>query len=148
MKKEFVLALGEVKSLDEVRDALERVFAKVKNGRNSRLGYVSGIITSDGPNFIQQNLTKLDRYTDFLRQQQDFPVFSARDIFSDELFTRLNAYHLPPKDWEKFWREILSFGHVTDVFMTPRWESSRGATDEYDTAKKLGLRLHLVEGIF
>lgn len=47
-----------------------------------------------------------------------------------------------------FWREIFKSGHVTDVFMTPRWEKSKGAVDEYKTAQKIGLTIHyLQEGI-
>lgn len=42
----------------------------------------------------------------------------------------------------KFWRDILESGHVTDIFMTPRWEQSKGAIDEHEAAKQLGIKIH------
>ena len=44
-----------------------------------------------------------------------------------------------------FWREVLELGKVTDIFMTPRWEQSEGATDEYNTAQRLGIQIHIVD---
>ena len=47
----------------------------------------------------------------------------------------------------QFWKMILKSGHITDIFMTPRWEISRGAKVEYITAKKLKIKIHFVKEI-
>jgi hypothetical protein len=127
-------------SLSEVEASL--VVALQESRRNTdRLGYVSGIITSDGPENIGKNIKLLSKRTEILRSQHSFPLFSATDVFNDEVFAKINAHEIPTQGWLSFWRNVLSSGHVSHVIMTPRWELSTGALDEFDTARRLGLTI-------
>lgn len=130
-------------TLAEVRDGLLRVFVREKRGKDGlRIGYVSGIITSDGPAHIEENIQRLAEYTERIREREGVLTFSPVDVFDDALFARLKADTLPQESWWIFWREVLGSGHVTDIYMTPRWQESTGARDEHETASKLGIVVH------
>lgn len=133
------------RTLDEVRRFVTPVFADFRERHGyPRIGYVSGVVTADGPGRIGPNLDRLGYYTQVLQLRRAFPVFSAADIFTLELIARLDAGRHAHHHYVAFWRDILGSGHITDVFMTPRWEISRGATDEHTTARARGLRIHYV----
>jgi len=87
----------------------------------------------------------LREHTEKIRKEKDFPIFSATDVMALETLIQIKAHKLVVKDFIKFWREILESGHVTDIFMTPRWNKSFGATDEHETAKKLGIKIHYLD---
>lgn len=136
-----------VRTLDHIHDGLVELFREIHAELpGTRLGYVAGIITSDGPKKLWDNIARLERYTDRVREAEGFPVFSATDVFSKELFDRLDVGAVSEKEYQPFWRNVLGCGYVTDIFLTPRWEESRGATDEWRTATKLGLTIHYVHG--
>lgn len=139
-------AVKNANNLVEVKDSILVVLKELKNKGNRRIGYVSGIVTSDSPENIDGNVKRLSRFTELIRSQNDFPIFSSTDVVSDELFKRLGLEEFQKTDWEKFWRDILGAEErfVTDVFMTPRWEKSRGATDEHKIAKEVGMQIHYV----
>ncbi|MEK7461013.1 MAG: hypothetical protein AAB647_02240 [Patescibacteria group bacterium] len=140
--------LDGVHNLDSVGTAIDLFLRQYQSDRlDRRLGYVAGIITSDGPEKVAANMVRLDRYTEYLRHHQQFPVFACTDIFNDEVFARVEAERLKPEEWLIFWRKILHQGHITDVFLTPRWEISVGAKDEYQTAQTLGLQIHFVDDL-
>ena len=146
-KKIIALVLTTASNLIEVRLSVVQVLEEAKTKHVSgRLGYVSGIITSDGDEKILENTNRLENYTNDIRKIQKFPIFSPTDIFSDDLNARLQEMKLPKEEREEkfivFWREILTSGHVTDIFMTPRWRKSRGAQDEHKTALKVGIGIH------
>lgn len=152
MRDLFVHKLLKATNLDHVREGVLETFIEVKSKvPTSQIGYVSGIITSDGPEFIERNLKVLASNTEEIRKKHPFPVFSPTDIFDNALFARLMEMKLPVSEREAkfiaFWREVLKCGHVTDIFMTPRWELSKGARDEYETAKQLGLTIHYVPAL-
>jgi hypothetical protein len=69
-------------------------------------------------------------------------MFSSPDIFSEGVYRKINAHLLSSEDFQPFFRNVLSSGHITDVFMAPRWETSQGASDEHETAKRLRLTIH------
>ena len=148
MHKNIAPALKNATTLQHIKEELIKLFkaARNKNG-NIRIGYVAGILNSDGPKHFENNRKKLADYTEKLRKMHKFPIFSVIDVFSDEIYNRLEEWRLPFEKREIkarfFWREILASGHVTDIFMTPRWEKSKGATDEHETAKRIGLTIHL-----
>ncbi len=143
MKNEIRNATNNSTSLSEIKVGLIDVLARFKeNHHEKRLGYVSGIITSDGIENVERNMQALEDHTEELRKKHDFPIFSATDLFDNHVFEIIDAYNIPTQEWLKFWREVLESGTITDVFMTPRWENSKGATDEYSVAKSLGLRIH------
>ncbi|MBI4054151.1 MAG: hypothetical protein HY397_02360 [Candidatus Doudnabacteria bacterium] len=133
--------------LDEVLDILVQELKAVRGQGNERLGYVAGIISSDGPDRIQENLQRLDYYTRRLQSRHDFPLVSATEVFPPELLERLRASGHGKDQFIVFWRKVLGSGHVTDIFMTPRWEYSLGAQDEHKVARALGLRFHYVPEI-
>ncbi len=149
MHKNIGPALKNATTLSHVKKELVKLFevTRNKNG-NIRIGYVSGVITSDGPKHIHNNRKRLELHTNRLRKSQSFPIFSAVDVFTNEIYNRIIETTLPFDEREVklrlFWNEILTSGHVTDIFMTPRWEKSKGATDEHKTAKKIGLTIHYV----
>lgn len=110
---------------------------------------MAGILTSDGAEYFEINRKRLADYVKKLRKIHKFPIFSAVDVFSSEVYERLKEWRLPFNEREvkvrSFWRKILKSGHVTDVFMTPRFEKSKGAQDEHKTAKEFGLKIHYLE---
>ncbi len=147
MKEKITEAVKESNSLAQVRDSLFGVFKEYRLAGHNRIGYVSGTITADGRENIPKNIARLERFTEQLRSEQKFPVFSATDVFDDELFKRLDAAGFVNADWEVFWREVLGAEErfVTDMFMTPRWEKSRGATDEHRVALEVGMTIVYID---
>lgn len=142
--------IKESTNLIQVRDGLVRVFSNVEHTTpNKHLGYVSGIISSDGPQYVKRNMQTLHTYTESLRTHSEFPIFSAVDVFGNGMHEKMEEitfeYKLREKHFITFWREVLESGHITDIFMTPRWDKSQGAIDEYNTAQKLGITIHTVE---
>jgi len=150
MRERIEKAVKNANSIDEVKVGVFAVLDQLRTEGNERIGYVAGIITSDGPENIDRNVKRLIRFTEDVRGRNTFPVFSSTDVIGDALFKRLGAALFKQTDWEKFWRDILGADEkfVTDMFMTPGWEKSRGATDEHNTAKKVGMQIHyLIEEI-
>lgn len=149
MKAKLAKVLVDSTNLASVRDKVIALFDQTTQRTGTkRIGYVAGIINSDGPEKVEENRQRLAEYTERIRGEQDFPIFSATDIFTKELFTRLEEVKLggPEKTqaFLQFWREILEKGRITDIFMTPRWEQSLGARDEHETATRLGITIHYV----
>ena len=149
MHKNIGPALKSAKNLIHVREELVKLFKTTKNGKAAKIGYVAGIITSDGPEYFETNRKRLVDYVKKLGKIHSFPMFSAVDVFSSEVYERLEEWKLPFGEREVkvrfFWREILKSGCVTDIFMTPRWDKSKGAINEHKTAKEIGLKIHYVE---
>ncbi len=127
-------------NLDDCAQRTIDIFRGLRERGAARLGQVCGIISSEGKGRIETNMRTLDEHTRKLRPWVDFPIYSATDVFHSELELRLR--HFPEDKWLAFWRRIIQCGYVTDVFMTPRWEMSRGATDEFRAARLAGLKIH------
>lgn len=143
MREIIRVSVQEATTLVEVREGLLRAFVQEKQGKDGlRIGYVAGIITSDGPDRIEENIQRLEEHTQRIREKENILIFSAVDVFDEELFARLKAHTLPSDSWWIFWREVLGSGHVTDIYMTPRWQESTGARDEHKTAVRLGIAIH------
>ena len=154
MKKLIQIALSEVVTLGEASDRIISLFQVIKTQRESggKIGYVAGIINSDGPQSVKINRRRLTQYAKLLKKLHLFPIFSAADIFTHRVNRTIQEMRLPIVERESrvyiFWRKLLSSGHITDIFMTPRWEISKGAVDEHKTAKRVGLKIHYVEKSF
>ncbi len=144
MQELFREKLTNAKTLSDVRESVIQTFAEIKTKGIKRLGYVSGILNSDGPEQKAINIHNLQEQTQKLRGQHDFPIFSCLDIFSHELFDQITPHPVSEEDMYLFYREMLNSGYVTDIFMTPRWERSIGASDEHAAARKRGLTIHYV----
>jgi hypothetical protein len=129
-------------SLEETLERVKTLILKFKQtSPNEPVVYVAGKVTTDGASKILSNLARLATYTEKLRGKYGF-VFSSADIFNQGTYWRLNiAGPLHEKDFYFFWRKVVGSG-VTDIYMTPDWKASTGASDEFNTAKKLGLKIH------
>ncbi len=125
--------------IEVVESDLIGILSKIKRNNAERLGFVSGIISSDGERHIPANMEALNLYTEFYRDYTPFPVFSASDIFHP---WTVGKFNLTKPEWSTFWTNILKSGNITDVFMTPRWNFSFGSIEEQKTAKELKLKLH------
>lgn len=146
--KELIRAkVKDSSTLDEVRDNLISLFKEFREKGHARIGYVSGIITSDGKEHMARNIKRLEAYTDKIREEQGFPIFAPTDVFDDVLFKRLDANGFVNEDWMMFWEEVLASEErfVTDMFMTPRWQESKGANDEHRIAKEIGMTIVYIE---
>ncbi|MBI4008978.1 DUF4406 domain-containing protein, partial [Candidatus Roizmanbacteria bacterium] len=121
-----------------------------RNGKKSKkLGFVSGSIFSDGPQFVKANIKKLDKLTDKIRVKHQFPIFSAVDVLYTGVFERLPESKLPfevrrPKFF-KLWENIVECGFITDIFMAPSWTKSVGARKEHSSAMKMGMSIYYLE---
>lgn len=149
MRDEIQSAIKGLTKLENVLSKINILLSKARQkSTEKRLGYVAGIISSDGIEHMQKNIDILARHTERIKEQYGFPMFSAVDVFGNGVYQKLEDFnkeeHLRHKSFIEFWRKILSSGHVTDIFMTPRWKESKGATDEHETAKKLGLTIHYI----
>lgn len=145
MKEIIREAVANSNTLNDVKEHLFDVFRATQKEGHTRLGYVAGIITSEGPENIGRNIKRLATFTEQIRSQNDFPIFSSTDVFDDKLFARLDANGFKNSDWEVFWREVLKGDEksiVTDIFMTPRWEISHGSQNEHKTAQEVGIKIH------
>lgn len=125
MKESIRAKVKDSNTLNEVRDSLIALFQEMRGQGHTRIGYVSGIITSDGKKHIPRNVKRLEAFAEKIREQEGFPVFAPTDVFDDVLFARLNANGFVNDDWMKFWEEVLGFPEkfVSDMFMTPRFIS-------------------------
>jgi hypothetical protein len=109
-----------------------------------RLGYVAGIVSSDGPDHIERNMDILRRYEAAIRSRSDYPVFSSADLFSRKVYGQVRLSGLTNQAFMDLWKGIFEAGFITDVSFTPRWENSEGARDEYKNASFLGMNIEIV----
>lgn len=150
MRLEIYQAISHSTKLSHVKEGVLQVLNGVRErGQKQQIGYVSGIISSEGPKNIPRNMRRLEAYTDLIRKQYSFPIFSATDVFGNGMHGKLEEFYfeaeLQQKHFMDFWEAVLTAGHVTDMFMTPRWEVSSGAKDEFRIARETGMRLYIVE---
>lgn len=150
MKDILAERLVDVTNLDQVKDAIVAAALEVKERqKTARLGYVSGIVGSEGPEHMQRNIAALARHTEIIRANVKYPVFSPTDIFSDQMYAQLEETGWPQEArraaFIDFWRGVFEGVYITDIFMTPRWEKSEGAQDEHTMAKKMGIVIHYIE---
>ena len=147
-------ALEGSKDMDDVADRMVESFRRLREEHNmKRLGYVSGIITSDGPEFMVRNRAILKAFAEHLKGKHDMQLFAPSDVFEEEndydlVLTDGRTRIARPNDdrvFYRFWRKVLTCGYVTDIFMTPRWKKSKGAMDEHNTAVEAGIRTHYLE---
>ncbi len=106
--------------------------------REGKFTFVSGLISADGPQFIDRNMAVLTDFTDHIRKDSTAPVMSATDVFHRSL---LDLYRTESRDgWAVFWRKVLRSG-ISTLIMTPRWEDSYGAKDEHGFALQTGIQI-------
>ena len=146
MKESLRKAIRDVSSIEDVLRVTVLVITGIKNNNpEAKIGYVAGKVTADGLENIEKNLKRLHKFTDIIAKEFEGQIFSAADVFNDEVYWRINlAKPIHEKDFYSFWRQVVGSG-VTDIFMTPEWEKSTGASDEHTTAKQLGIRIHYIK---
>jgi len=146
LHKEIKNSIKDAKNLNQILIITISILKNYKNSKANRIGYVAGAVTSDGDEKLKENIENLDRYTKQIRKENRFHIFSSTDIFDEKLIYNLEELVLSPNEVEKkfreFWRKILGSSYITDIFMTPGWQRSRGAKDEHKTAKDAGLKIH------
>lgn len=106
------------------------IFRELKENGDT-ITYVSGVVTSDGPEYIEQNLKRLVENTIRIKKLTGSQAFSSGDVFDNEVFDQLEECKLPHEQanelFYRFWQEIVGCGLVDMVCLTPGWERSRGA---------------------
>jgi len=135
---------SEIDSIKDLNSLKTTLLSTIKEfrGNQEKLGYVAGMIASDGRDKIWENIRALDDFAEQLRKANSFPIFSAVDVFSEDVYGAINLESLPDADFKIFWRDVLGSGYVTDIFMGPRWEDSEGAKDEHEFSKSAGILIH------
>lgn len=131
----FTLSEAEINFLDALKTLREK-YPKTK------IYYVIGTVTSDGPEHIDENLQILKKRSTLLGHEVDGIVFSAADIFNQKLFDRFNSNGAVNQDYLNFWEHILESKLITDIVRTPRWEKSMGASHENRIASRVGISIH------
>jgi len=129
--------------IEVARFELTRIFKEVKRHPGATIGFVSGIVTSDGPEHIARNLQTLSAYAHQIRRGGLFGpnIISPADVFNIPLIAKFDNLGAKESDYLKFWRELLRSRLIDFVFMTPGWKRSQGATQEYIIAKQLHLNI-------
>lgn len=138
LKALFRTATAPAESFLEIHCAVCKVVATVAK-REKGFGFVAGVISSDGPQFIDRNMAILEDYTNHIRAGSQTPVMSACDVFHKALLDKYRRAR-NREEWALFWRGVLSSG-ITTLNMTPRWMSSYGAKDEHACAENLNIRI-------
>ncbi len=127
-------AVQQAHSLDEIGACVIPVLLNAKNrDPHRRLGYVSGIISSDGPEKMPENIRLLHERTEKIARLEKFPVFGPTYIFTDSVYGNIDAENLTSDDWNNFWASVL-IGIADKMYMTERWQCSKGAQFEFQLA--------------
>lgn len=142
MRDRISLAVAQAKTVDEVQELLTSLFRSLEaEGNLQRVGVVAGVLSGDGPDYLEQNIRRLETYTDYIRSRHTFPIFSPTDIFTPEMYDRMQAETVHAC-YAQFWENILLSGVVTDIFMTPRWDKSSNARRKHELAIEKAVRVH------
>ncbi len=110
-----------------------------------RIGYVSGVITSDGPHRVPDNREELIRLAGVLQEMRHFPIFTLQDAFTLETLARLKEAGYAARHYADLAAQVLESGHITDAFFAPRWEISPTSVLEHDVAERFGIAIHYIE---
>jgi hypothetical protein len=143
MRDQLRKEIKNASTIEEVLKITLNLISQIKKENpDTKIGYVSGKVTTDGEENISKNLKRLHVFTEKISKEFGENIFSAADVFDEEVYWKINLPRpVHEEDFYAFWRKIVE-GGITDIFMTPEWEKSIGATDEYKTAKKIGIKIH------
>jgi len=137
----------------ERAESLQDLYARVvttlyvirRDEPQSKIAFVSGIVTSDGVEHIEENLQRLRDYSLRIRQHKFIYAFSAGDVFPMELINKLLAQGSTNEDVTAFWESLFRQSLVTDMIFTPGYERSAGSQMEKRIAEELGLPMHYLD---
>ena len=149
MKNEITNAIKQSTNLKQIVEAFNKLCRDLRKD-NEQIGYVAGIVFSEGPENVKKNIGILNSYTEKLRKKSYFPIFSSVDLFyGNDFYNQIAETKLPyvrrRTAFIQFYQKMLRNGYITDIFMTPRWQKSEGYMDEYETAKDENLIIHYVD---
>ncbi|MDP3725345.1 MAG: hypothetical protein Q8R20_02665 [Nanoarchaeota archaeon] len=146
MRTQLRDAAGLVRNFEDAYGHIIHILRKFRSEYNyPRIGYVSGVLTSDGPGRVLQNREELIRLAGVLQEMHHFPIFTLQDAFTPETLRRLKDAGHTSHHYTDFAGEILKSGFITDVFFAPRWENSQTARSEQTLAERFGLRINYIE---
>lgn len=119
-----------------IAEANQRLLSFLRN-QNLPNAYVAGIMTSDGPTYVDRNLANLRAYTQLVRTKRpDLNIFCSPEVFVD-IWEFLRKNNTTEEQYGDFWDQIILRGNIRELFLTPRWRESRGAVREVATAKNI-----------
>jgi len=141
MKTKLKLVLEKADSFNEAEKLLIAFLSDVRQ-TSGRVGYVAGLVASEGVEHVSKNYQYLSNFAQEIQKNHNIPVFSCGDIFGNGLFEKLCQNGIDHEAFKLYWRKVIQSELITDIFMAPGWERSGGATDEHETAKKLKIKIH------
>lgn len=147
MRSDIQQALKGIHNLKNAEERLCDFLASLrKKDSKLRIGFVCGMISSEGREYIDENMARLQTYVQTISSRVKYPIFSSADVFTPEVYTAVNLADRTNEEFIQFWRGIFKSKTVTDVYFTPRWIKSDGARDEFETALQEGVNVHIFIG--
>ena len=142
LREQFHMALRQARTFEDVKKGSITTLDGLRKQGAERIGFVSGIITSEGAEHLDINVSRLDHYANLLRETLPFPIFCGIDLFPHELRSKLEQQ--PECAWNAFWMNMIKSGRISDLFMAPKWEKSTGASIAYKAGREMGLNIHYI----
>lgn len=134
---DFALLLKETNTIPEIT---QQIIPFLRSQHTKDLGFVTGILTSDGLDKLPHHKDQLLRFTQKIRQEVEYPVFSFPEIFAEQRREQIGYYTANADEIKLFCRALITKSGVTKVFFTPGWERSSGCQDEYRIAFESGIQ--------
>jgi hypothetical protein len=111
-----------------------------------RLRFFTGIMTSDGMGYFERNVARLKLFAVVLDNTHSRRAFCASNIFNAKFYKRLGLVNSDVdtrgKLLQGFWRKVLITPNlIRDVSFTPRYQLLKGAMDELEISKQIGLEI-------
>lgn len=146
------IEFNEKRSLEDVYQTICDLFNMIKR-QGFEINYVAGIVTSDGPEMVQEYFEILNKFVAKLSVNNlNKFFFSSHDIFNmvvknddgtevklkQYLITKCNFQHA---DFMNFWRQLLESGLITKIYLAPGWQRSKGASEECDIALEQNIEI-------
>ena len=140
-KEEDFVALENTRSMKDMLSVAENIISRMSSG----LSQVCGPISTGGKGSVEANLAY---FNEFILQLQEKGVPTFYQIPFES-----NIYHLLKNVEYKqtqehilldFYLPLFRYGKIKELHFIPGWESSVGATWEYNTVKELGLEIVLI----
>jgi hypothetical protein len=132
-------AISSAKSLDEIASAVIDQLKHLARGKRE-VGYICGIATSDGFDFLEENKSLLRLYTDHLSKRVPYNLFCTGTVFDLEMEKKIkgNSQFVI----NNMWARVMHCGAIKHMFMTPRWHLSTGSRVEFLAAIEKRMVIH------
>ncbi|MBI4098032.1 MAG: DUF4406 domain-containing protein [Candidatus Levybacteria bacterium] len=131
--------LSNLKDSTKAQKAIIERLKKIrKESGSNRIGFVAGKLSSKKLLDTIKNFIALNNSVKYVKRNINFPIVSSLDFFFSTILIKLTSSEKINQD---LWEKILKSGYITDIFMAPGWEESKGAVNEHQIAKKSGLKI-------